>query len=62
MVPWEAWEDLEAMERWVQDPVAAAWEVVEASTAPPTGVGLEVSRGVEEEEEEDCRPAVTRLW
>ena len=57
MVPWEVWEDLEAMVQWVQVPVAAAWEVVEALTALPTEVGLEVNR-----EEEDCRHAVTRLW
>ena len=61
MVPWEVWEDRQAMVPWVQDPVAAAWGVVEASTAHPTEVGQVVSRG-EEVEEEDCRRAVTRLW
>ena len=59
MVPWEVWEDLEAMVQWVQVPVAAAWEVVEASIALPTEVGLEVNR---EAEEEGFRPVVTRLW
>jgi len=47
------------MVQWVQVPVAAAWEVVEASIALPTEVGLEVNREVVEE---GCRPAVTRLW
>ena len=61
MAPWEVWEDLGAMVGWAQDPVALAWEVVEASTAHLMEVGQVVSRG-EEVEEEDCRRAVTRLW
>lgn len=61
MVPWEVWEDLEAMVRWVQDPVGAAWGVVEASTARPMVVGLEVNREVGQEEE-DCKHEATRLW
>jgi len=60
VVPWEVWEDLEAMVPWVQDPVVVAWGVVEVSTAHPMEVGLEVNR--EAGQEADCRREATRLW